>query len=105
MFTKKRLHLINHNEDFNTSIAASDAADEIKAIACKDSHLLDIAAANGRSIASQDEKAKAAFYAIPEIKHSIREITWINPTTDVEDLQKIFSKNSHNISNEYKCFK
>lgn len=105
MFSKNRIKKIKHQNKIHETIKSSNTCDNTKKIALKDSHLLDIALLTSKSIASKDENAKKAFSIINEIQNDIKDICWINPVTEIENLPKILFKDTKNIANDYKPFK
>ena len=89
MFARRKVVIINHEDESKLKIATSKARDESKNAALKDSHLIDAAGLRGRFVTSSDDRARKAFAAIPELYSITRNITWLNPVTESDTLTDI----------------
>ncbi|WP_417067493.1 hypothetical protein [Niveibacterium terrae] len=90
MFARRLVIRVFHEDLVANRIKSSCSTDAIKNIAGKDSHIVDAALVEGGFVASGDEKAKAAFLSISEIKGIIANVVWVNPILNKELCVSIF---------------
>ena len=92
MFARRQVELITHGDQSKEKIISSKVEERYKNAALKDSHLVDAACVRGRFITSSDDRAREAFAAIPELKSIGKVITWINPVTESDMLEKVLNE-------------
>ncbi|RBM65621.1 hypothetical protein DLR60_18800 [Vibrio tarriae] len=96
MIARKKIKFVVNSIDVDSKINSAPVSDRIKAIALKDSHLVQTSLEHGAVIASGDENAKNAFCDISNSYLSIKGLLWLNPKVNFCLIQtKIANKEQH----------
>ena len=86
MFARKKVLVVDPDYPIDERIQRSSLAIRDKNTALKDSHLVGVSMKRGKTIASGDDTARAAFCRLSEEYRDIHDILWVNPRIQWEDV-------------------
>lgn len=90
MVAKKKFHLIDSRDVAAAEVRKSALNEVDMGVALKDAHVVDIALSTGNFIASNDKTARAAFALVANQSLLLRDLVWIVPLDNSEELIEIF---------------
>lgn len=93
MIARKRIFRLTPPSISLNEIEKSPLTDQQKSIANKDAHVIDLAVATGKFIASNDKAARQVFCLIAGHSNLLNGIFWAVPTDCGEKLSACISKN------------
>jgi predicted nucleic acid-binding protein len=95
MIAKKKFHLTTPPALMSIEIDKSTISDIQKKIGQKDAHVVDIAAATGNFIASNDKIARAVFCTIAQASPVLHKIMWAVPADAEPDIEILFGSDGY----------
>ena len=99
MIAKKKFHLVISGDFATGEVEKANLNEVDKKVALKDAHVVDIALSSGNFIASNDKTARAVFTSVASNSPLIRDIVWIVPLEDSDELIAVFSAGGYTPKN------